>query len=148
MAIPQVVKHRHDGYVDPGCSVASCDRGHYAKGLCQCHYRLAFPEKCPNPVWDDRRRANYQRRRAQKKTGRVGDAVSLEEIRKRDENRCGLCGGRVNGKPWPHPLSASLDHIVPLSEGGAHAAANVQLAHLRCNLRKGVRGCGTQLRLI
>jgi 5-methylcytosine-specific restriction endonuclease McrA len=29
-----------------------------------------------------------------------------------------------------------IDHIVPLSRGGLHCYANVQVAHSRCNLRK------------
>jgi 5-methylcytosine-specific restriction endonuclease McrA len=36
----------------------------------------------------------------------------------------------------PHPLSASLDHLVPLSAGGVHAPDNVALAHLRCNIMR------------
>jgi 5-methylcytosine-specific restriction endonuclease McrA len=97
--------------------------------------------------WNDRRRANYQKRRAQKRAA-VAERILLEEIRQRDRDRCGLCGGRVRDKPYPHPLSPSVDHVVPLSEGGAHTAANVQLAHLRCNLQKGARGGGEQLRLV
>jgi 5-methylcytosine-specific restriction endonuclease McrA len=33
----------------------------------------------------------------------------------------------------------TVDHIIPLSKGGAHAVANLQLAHLACNIRKGNR---------
>lgn len=40
---------------------------------------------------------------------------------------------------YPNPLSASLDHVVPLAWGGEHTAANVQLAHLKCNVAKGAR---------
>lgn len=36
-------------------------------------------------------------------------------------------------------MSVSLDHVVPLSQGGAHDPANVQLAHLTCNVRKGAQ---------
>lgn len=36
----------------------------------------------------------------------------------------------------PDPLCASIDHIVPLSQGGTNDLTNLQLAHLRCNLRK------------
>lgn len=35
------------------------------------------------------------------------------------------------------PMSASVDHIVPLSRGGEHSMANVQCAHLSCNSSKG-----------
>ncbi|KNX39497.1 hypothetical protein VV01_14575 [Luteipulveratus halotolerans] len=70
-------------------------------------------------------------------------------IAKRDGFKCGLCGRRVAmDLVWPHPMSPSLDHVVPLSEGGDHAPANVQLAHLRCNVSKGARGGGEQLALI
>ncbi|WP_158070491.1 HNH endonuclease [Streptomyces luteocolor] len=36
-------------------------------------------------------------------------------------------------------MSPSLDHVIPLSRGGSHRRDNVQLAHLRCNLRKNNR---------
>ena len=47
---------------------------------------------------------------------------------------------------YPHPHSATLDHIVPLAAGGAHSYANVQCAHFICNSVKGAGGIG-QLRL-
>ena len=46
---------------------------------------------------------------------------------------CQLCGLPVT------PDDASIDHIRPLSRGGAHAVANFQLAHSDCNTRKGSR---------
>jgi len=73
------------------------------------------------------------------------------EIFERDGWRCGLCGHKVNPQvKYPHPRSASLDHIVPLSKGGDHARANTQLACLVCNISKqaNVGGNGEQLRLI
>lgn len=33
----------------------------------------------------------------------------------------------------------SIDHIRPLSKGGTHTWDNVQLAHLKCNIKKGNR---------
>jgi len=36
----------------------------------------------------------------------------------------------------PHPLSASIDHIIPLSRGGTHVEGNVNGVHLRCNIQK------------
>lgn len=44
-------------------------------------------------------------------------------------------------------MSASLDHILPLSLGGAHSMANVQLAHLSCNHTKS-NGGSQQLALV
>jgi 5-methylcytosine-specific restriction endonuclease McrA len=100
-------------------------------------------------VWTDRRRDNYHRRKALKKGTSVGDPVRRELIARRDRWCCQLCGERVDERlVWPHPLSASLDHVVPLTKGGAHEPANVQLAHLRCNVAKSNRGGGEQLALI
>jgi hypothetical protein len=66
-----------------------------------------------------------------------GDRIDPYEIYERDEWRCGICGDPVDKTlRWPDPMSASLDHITPLSKGGRHAIGNVQCSHLRCNLRK------------
>ena len=98
--------------------------------------------------WDDKRRDAYHRRRALKKSTSTGAPVHLAEIAERDHHKCGICKKRVPDVKWPHPLSPSLDHMIPLSRGGAHDPANVQLAHLRCNTAKGNRGGGEQLALI
>jgi 5-methylcytosine-specific restriction endonuclease McrA len=97
--------------------------------------------------WNDRRRANYQVRRARKKAAMNTEVILLDYLRKRDKDRCGICGTKISNQSYPHPLSASVDHIVPLSQGGTHEPANVQLTHLSCNVRKGVRGGGEQLML-
>ena len=53
---------------------------------------------------------------------------------------CQICGDAVDeGRSHPDPFSASLDHTVPLAAGGRHTRANVQLAHLQCNIRKGAK---------
>lgn len=77
------------------------------------------------------------------------ELISRVVIFERDGWKCGLCGKRINKRlKHPHPMSASLDHIVPISCGGDHVAANVQAAHLFCNLSKNNRGGGEQLLLI
>jgi len=48
----------------------------------------------------------------------------------RDRGRCGICGDEVE------PALYSIDHVVPLVQGGAHEPSNWQLAHRRCNSRK------------
>lgn len=90
-------------------------------------------------------REHNQRRRAWKK-GAIVEKFSNLDIYKRDKWKCGICGGKVNKHlKYPHPLSPSLDHIVPLSRGGSHIPENVQLAHLRCNLSKGSKTGFTKL---
>lgn len=77
------------------------------------------------------------------------EPIKPKVIYERDGWRCQLCHRKVNPKlEFPHPKSASLDHIVPMSQGGGHVKANVQLAHLSCNDLKGVGGEAEQLRLI
>lgn len=59
------------------------------------------------------------------------------EIFDRDGWICQICEQSVDpGLRHPHPLSASLDHVVPVSKGGEHSRSNTQLAHLCCNLFK------------
>src|SRR5205807_2364216 len=37
---------------------------------------------------------------------------------------------------FPDPWAASMDCIVPLSQGGRYELSNVRLAHYRCNTRR------------
>lgn len=81
--------------------------------------------------------AKNWRRRARLK-GVESEPYTTDEIAQRDGFRCGLCRRDVNmSLRRPHPRSSSIDHIVPLSKGGDDTRANVQLAHLDCNIRKG-----------
>ncbi|MFJ9633822.1 HNH endonuclease [Streptomyces sp. NPDC101175] len=68
----------------------------------------------------------------------TAEAFTSIEVYERDDWQCGLCRRPVDpGLAWPHPMSASVDHILPLSQGGSHMLANVQCAHLSCNCAKG-----------
>lgn len=51
---------------------------------------------------------------------------------------CGICGKPVDKKlKYPHPMSATVDHIIPLSKGGDPTSFdNLQLAHFKCNRAK------------
>lgn len=63
--------------------------------------------------------------------------VTREEIARRDNYRCGICGGKVNMElRHPDPMAPSIDHITPLAHHGGNGDHNLQLAHLRCNLSK------------
>jgi len=125
------------------CREVDCDRPVRAKGVCNMHYRRtlrAAGRIAPDAAWTDQRRDSYHRRRALKAKAATGAPVILTEIAERDSYRCGLCAEPVDMSiAWPDPQSKSLDHVIPLSLGGAHDPTNTQLAHLFCNVSKGNR---------
>jgi 5-methylcytosine-specific restriction endonuclease McrA len=58
----------------------------------------------------------------------------------RDEWKCHLCGEEISRvEVHPHPLSATVDHVVPLAVGGKHSYENVRAAHFHCNNKKGAK---------
>ena len=71
-----------------------------------------------------------------------GNRGAYEAARKKilaTQTICGICGKPVDFsyKP-PHPLSPSVDHIIPVSKGGHPTdISNLQLAHRCCNRAKG-----------
>jgi len=65
-------------------------------------------------------------------TGGVNEGMSF------DMTDPTVCGEPVDlTLAWPHRMSRSVDHIIPISRGGAHVPENCQIAHLSCNCRKG-----------
>jgi len=91
-------------------------------------YHAAHPEQTRAT---GRRSANT--RRATKKRVFV-EVVDPRTVFTRDKGICGICRTLVDMQdPW------EIDHIVPISKGGPHAYANVQLAHRKCNRGKGTR---------
>ena len=92
----------------------------------------------------DAMRAAHARYRALKRKAMVERFLHVE-IFERDGWLCQLCGLPIDrDAAWPHPMSVSLDHIVPLSLGGAHSRANTQCAHISCNIGKSNRYDGYQ----
>jgi 5-methylcytosine-specific restriction endonuclease McrA len=85
----------------------------------------------------ERRKVHAQRRNAKERGAQRTLPVDRREIFARDNWTCGLCREKVDAAlKFPHRMSATLDHIVPLSKGGSHEPSNVQLAHFVCNCRK------------
>ena len=67
--------------------------------------------------------------------------VQFERNRKKillTQEVCGICGKPVDKSlPFPHPLSPTVDHIIPIDRGGHPSAIeNLQLAHFACNRQK------------
>lgn len=80
--------------------------------------------------------ANRDRGRA-RRAGVAYEPIDRRKVYARDGWRCGICRKAVNSKlKYPDPMSASLDHIVPIAAGGGHLYSNVQCAHWECNVLK------------
>ena len=77
-------------------------------------------------------------RRADRAPGHRG---AYEAARKKilaTQDICGICGKPVDKTiRYPHPLSPTVDHIIPLDKGGHPSdLSNLQLAHRCCNREK------------
>lgn len=116
--------------------VRCCSENH---GAIHCNRERRASGRELNSPWNEARKANYHKRRAQKR-GTQAEDIRPIDIYERDGWLCGLCSTTVDpGRAWPDRMSPSLDHILPLSKGGTHTHENVQLAHLTCNVSKGNR---------
>lgn len=66
------------------------------------------------------------------------------------DDMCAICGKPVDkGLPYPHPMSKSIDHIIPLDRGGHPSDIdNLQLVHLGCNRAKGNKLPGKKIVIV
>ncbi len=77
-----------------------------------------------------------------RRADRIGEhRTALEKNKKiimATQTVCGICGKPVDfSYKYPHPLSPSIDHIIPIAKGGHPSALdNLQLAHRCCNRQK------------
>lgn len=96
------------------------------------------------------KRSNKRVRKALERSARGAavERVNPFDVFRRDAWRCQLCGVKTLSKQRGtiHPRAPELDHIVPLSRGGAHTYRNTQCACRACNQKKS-NGAGGQLRL-
>jgi len=74
------------------------------------------------------REQKYRRRAMKFKTAVLGD-----KIKKPKRGKCHYCNKAVVGK------NLHLDHVVPLSRGGAHASYNIVVACRECNSVKSAK---------
>lgn len=79
-------------------------------------------------------------KRAEAYGAKTIERFARHDIFVRDNWTCWLCNTPIKReKRFPHPLSPTLDHVIPLSRGGDHSKQNSRCAHLLCNLKKGAR---------
>lgn len=73
--------------------------------------------------------------------GNIGAFKKNRERIMRTQTVCGICGKPVDfSLKYPHPMSATVDHIIPVSKGGHPTDIdNLQLAHRCCNRAKSDR---------
>lgn len=74
------------------------------------------------------------------------EMVASRQVKKRlpvferDNWMCWLCCTPVDPQyEWPHPFSATIDHMVPVKHEGDNHPSNLACAHARCNSSRGER---------
>lgn len=78
----------------------------------------------------ERYRAMQRMNASLRRSARNGTAVTLDQVIGKYGWVCGICGSSIEG-------AFHVDHIQPIARGGRHELSNLQLAHPRCNQRKG-----------
>ena len=99
----------------------------------------AICSKC-GQAYQSRHRARLLCRQCRRRGDITGGL--RRQIGERDGWRCYLCGKRVI------PSYATLDHLVPYSQGGTEAPGNLRIVHRSCNSRRGAGRTPAQLVLI
>lgn len=121
--------------------------GNKLRKFCSNKCGIAYARKQYRKKHPEKKSEERHRRRARLHGSKM-TPIDISAIYQRDNWVCQICGKRVNpNNKYPHPLSPSLDHIIPLSIGGTHEPRNVQLAHFRCNSLKSDNANNEQLRL-
>jgi hypothetical protein len=112
------------------------DLRHVACLSCQ----VPVQTRAPRARCLDCRRQVRNHRAEMRKRQLVAGAYSLRSVGDRDGWRCHLCGGQVDPALSRQVAAGpTIDHVRPLSKGGADVLANVRLAHRSCNVRRGAR---------
>lgn len=100
-------------------------------------FRQANPDY--GRLWAQAHPAFVAAKNARRRSQLVG-YVDPQAVFERDRWICQICLAAVDRTlSGRHRLGPTLDHVIPLSKGGAHSYKNCQLAHKACNSSKGAR---------
>lgn len=160
------IRHHPEMFPDkPRCSENDCERIAEGKGLCKTHYNRSrqgykssfvecsrcgttilnetggrkYCDLCSEIVLKTRRAVGHRKQRYIKKNvSYIGEKFESTYVFERDNWVCSFCKCIIDrNEKWPSPLSASVDHIIPVRHGGSDTLANVRTAHLHCNISDG-----------
>lgn len=88
------------------------------------------------------RKKNHERRAKGK------PEVTVVELAEMHGAKCHICKRKIDMTlPGLHRMGPTVDHLVPVSQGGTNDTLNLALAHRECNTRRSNRG-PAQLRLV
>lgn len=75
-------------------------------------------------------------RRARMIGATIDGTVNVSKVFNRDKWRCYICGTKTQKKDIMADNAAEVEHVVPLSKGGAHTYSNVRCSCRACNQSK------------
>lgn len=128
--------------------------GRYPERLRQCmdcgaEVRARASRICCEDCRRVRKVATNRRKNAKRRGARIGlIKFTVIEVGERDGWRCHLCRRRVDRTlPGTDQRGPTIDHLIPIADGGQDELDNVALAHRGCNTNRRDQGIA-QLRLI
>lgn len=152
-------------HVPYACKVEGCTDRSYAMDLCRSHYWIASkygdplavprrakkihparpPIKCATCGKEFNPGSSHLRKycsRACRPSGKRKSTYTSRDVAVKLSEQggweCALCDSPIDPSYYyPHPLSPTIDHKTAVVSGGTDEWDNLQLAHFRCNVRRG-----------
>lgn len=125
-----------------GTATLNCvECGVWFTAIFQASRRVYCSEKCGTAATKKRsyKTGLSQRVKAKRDGATVIEKFNRIEILERDNYTCHICKQPINPKLndlVTHRMSGTMDHILPIKQGGQHTRDNVKAAHMICNARR------------